>query len=226
MQGIDRRARDRLVDFTIVHPERYGSLDGYRSERAEFRELVARLLPEGWTSGAAAGLWSEFHPPEKRVPGGGFKMHLSTTHESAREMLQAIVPIVVEEGASFKVLVDERILDFSNSTFWGRGACGKFITIYPADVEALKRLMERVHDATRDLRGPYILSDRRYKESKVLFYRYGAFRRAQRVNVYGEPIALVQSADGKMIPDYRLPYFALPEGVDDPFPDTEEEEKE
>lgn len=226
MQGIDRRARDRLVDFTITHRERYGSLDGYRSERADFRNLVRGLLPEGWSVGQAPGLWCEFHPPKTRVPGGGFKIHLSITHESAGELLAAIVPILVEEGASFKVLVDEQILDFSNSTFWGRGACGKFVTIYPADVEQLKRLMERVHEATKGLRGLYILSDKRYKESKVLFYRYGAFRRAQRVNVFGEPIALLQAADGQMIPDYRLPYFALPEGVDDPFPDTEEEEDE
>jgi serine/threonine protein kinase len=226
MQGIDRRARDRLVDFTITHPERYGSLDGYRSESADFRNLVRCLLPEGWSVGETPGLWCESHPPTARVPGGGFKIHLSTTHERAREMLAAVVPILVEEGASFKVLVDERILDFSNSTFWGSGACGKFVTIYPADGEQLKRVMERVHDATRGFHGLYILSDKRYKDSKVLFYRYGAFRRAQRVNVFGEPIALLRTADGEMIPDYRLPYFALPEGVDDPFPDTEEEEED
>lgn len=226
MQGIDRRARDRLVDFTITHPERYGSLDSYRSESADFRRLVRGLLPDGWTVGENPGLWCEFHPPEARVPDGGFKVHLSITHESAREMLAAVVPIVVEEGVSFKVLVDERTLDFSNSTFWGRGACGKFVTIYPADVDQLKRLMERVHGATKGFRGPYILSDKRYKDSKVLFYRYGAFRKAQRVNVYGEPVALLRTADGQMIPDYRLPYFGLPEGVDDPFPDTEEEADE
>ncbi|WP_437677684.1 class III lanthionine synthetase LanKC [Sorangium sp. So ce131] len=217
---------DRIVDFVIVHPERYESLERYRSERGEFRELVRGLLPDGWTVGEGQGTWCEVHPPKLQVPDAGFKIHLSTTHESARDMLAAVVPIVVEEGVSFKVLVDEQILDFGNSTFWGRGACGKFITIYPVDVEQLKRLMARLHEATKGFRGPYILSDKRYKDSKVLFYRYGGFRKAQRVNALGEPVVLLRTADGQLLPDERLPYFALPEGMDDPFPDTEEEDGE
>ncbi|WP_437774746.1 class III lanthionine synthetase LanKC [Sorangium sp. So ce1097] len=226
MQGIDRRAKDRIVHFTIAHPERYASLDGYRSERAEFRELVKGLVPEGWTVGDGPGVWCEAHPPEARVPDGGFKIHLSTTHDRARDLLAAVVPVLVEEGASFKVLVDERLLDLGNSTFWGRSATGKFVTIYPDGVDQLRRLMERVHDVTKGFRGPYILSDKRYGDSKVLFYRHGAFRRAQQVNVFGERVPMLRTADGRMIPDQRLPYFALPEGVDDPFPDTEDEDEE
>ncbi|WP_437923635.1 class III lanthionine synthetase LanKC [Sorangium sp. So ce291] len=226
MLGIDRRVMDRIVDFIIVHPERYESLERYRSEGGEFRDLVKRLLPDGWKVGEGQGPWCEILAPRSHVPDAGFKIHLSTAHESARDMLAAIVPIIVEEGVPFKVLVDEQILDFGNSTFWGRGACGKFITIYPADVEQLKRLMARLHEATKGFRGPYILSDKRYQDSKVLFYRYGGFRKAQRVNAFGEPVVLLRTADGQMIPDERLPYFALPEGVDDPFPDTEEEEDE
>ncbi|WP_437752129.1 class III lanthionine synthetase LanKC [Sorangium sp. So ce1389] len=217
---------DRIVDFVIAHPERYESLERYRSEGGEFRELVKRLLPDGWTVGEGRGPWCEAHPSKLQVPDAGFKIHLSTAHESAREMLAAVVPLLVEEGASFKVLVDEQILDLGNSTFWGRGACGKFVTIYPADVEQLTRLMPRLHDATKGFRGPYILSDKRYKDSKVLFYRYGGFRKAQRVNAFGEPVALLRTADGQLLPDERLPYFALPEGVDDPFPETEEEDDE
>jgi hypothetical protein len=226
MQGIDRRAKDRLIAFTVIHPERYGSLEGYRSEKEDFRNQLKGLLPDGWKVGETPGVWCEVQPPQNRIPDGGFKIHLSTTHDKARDMLATVVPILVEERVAFKVLVDEKILDLSNSTFWGRGACGKFITIYPADTDELKRLIERVHDATKDFRGPYILSDKRYKDSKVLFYRYGAFKKAQRVNVYGEPIALVRTASGELLPDYRLPYFALPEGVDDPFPDAEEEDEE
>ncbi|AUX39549.1 membrane protein [Sorangium cellulosum] len=226
MLGIDRRVMDRIVDFVIVHPERYESLERYRSKGGEFRELAKRLVPDGWKVAEGPGPWCEVHPPRPQVPDAGFKIHLSTAHERASEMLAAVVPILVEEGVSFKVLVDEQILDFGNSTFWGRGACGKFIAIYPADVEQLKRLMARLHEATKDFRGPYILSDKRYKDSQVLFYRYGGFMKAQRVNAFGEPVALLRTADGRLLPDERLPYFALPEGMDDPFPDTEEEEDE
>jgi Lanthionine synthetase C-like protein/Protein kinase domain len=226
VQGIDRRAKDRLVAFTITHPERYTSLDTYTSTRADFRNFVKDLVPDGWKVSESPGVWCEVHAPAGRMPDGGFKIHLSTAHDRAKEVLGTVVPILVEEGVTFKVLVDEMILDLGNSTFWSRGACGKFMTIYPADVDQMKRVMERVDLATKSFRGPYILSDKRYKDSKVLFYRYGAFKKAQRINVFGEPIALVRSADGQLIPDFRLPYFALPEGVSDPFPDAEEEEDE
>ncbi len=165
-----------------------------------------------WTVGENPGLWCEFHPLKARVPDGGFKIHLSITHEHASDLLTAVVPIFVEEGVSFKVLVDERILDFSNSTFWGRGACGKFVTIYAADNEQLKRLLPRLHEATKGFQGPYILSDKRYKDSKVIFYRFGAFRRAQRVNVFGEPIALVRLADGSSSRTIGCPTSPCPRG--------------
>lgn len=226
MQGIERRATDNIYMFTLIHPERYVSLEVYRSRTADFRKLVRTLVPDGWTVSETPGAWCHVGSRENEVPDSGFKIHVSTTHENAHETLRAVVPIVVDERTTFKVLVDEHILDLSNSQVWGRAQCGKFITIYPADVAHLERLLARLHEVTRRFQGPYILSDRQYKDSKVLFYRYGAFRTAERVNVYGEPMSFLRAADGRLVPDMRLPYFALPEGVVDPFPDTEEEPEE
>jgi tRNA A-37 threonylcarbamoyl transferase component Bud32 len=226
MQSIERRAIDGAYTFTLMHPERYGSLEAYQSRTADFRALSRSIVPDGWTVSEDPGVWCHVKSPEDKVPDSGFKIHVSTRHENARETLRAVVPILVDEGTTFKVLVDEHILGLSNSQVWGRAGCGKFITIYPADVEQLQRLLARLHEVTRRFDGPYILSDRQYKDSKVLFYRYGAFRAAERVNVYGEPMSFLRTADGQLIPDMRLPYFALPEGISDPFPDTEEEPEE
>ncbi len=226
MEDIERSATDELYIFTLVHPERYTSLEAYRSNTADFRELVRSVVPDGWTVGEEPGAWCHVRSPRNELPDTGFKIHVSTTHEDARETLRAVVPILVDEGTTFKVLVDEAILDLSNSQVWGREGCGKFITIYPSDVEHLKRLLARLHEVTRRFDGPRILSDRQYEDSKVLFYRYGAFRTAEPVNVYGEPMSLLRTADGRLIPDRRLPYFVLPEGVTDPFPDTQEEPPE
>lgn len=223
MQGIERRATDIIYMFTLVHPERYGSVDAYRSRTADFRELVKSIVPEGWAVNEGPGVWCYVRGPGNEIPDAGFKIHVSTTHENARETLRAITPILVEERTDFKVLVDEQILDLSNSQIWGRAGSGKFITIYPANVEHLQRLLARLHEVTRRFDGPYILSDQRYKDSRVLFYRYGAFRTAERVNVYGEPMSFLRTADGQLVPDMRLPYFVLPEGITDPFPDPEEE---
>jgi len=226
MHGIERRAKEGIYLFTLIHPERYGTIESYRSEKGTFRELVRRLVPGGWTVGEQPGVWSMALPPERRLPDAGFKIHLSITHDRAKELLETVVPIFAEETVCFKVLVDELILDYSNSHMWGRGGSGKFITVYPADVEQFKRLMERLHEATKQFQGPYILSDKRYKDSKVLFYRYGGFKKERRVSVFGEPMATIKTADGREVPDIRLPYFSLPDGVADPFPDSEEDPQE
>ena len=221
MQGIERRARGGLHLFTLVHPERYASLDAYRSKGGDFRGLLRQLLPETWSVAEEPGTWCHVRPPEWSAPDTGFKIHLSTAHDRARDLLAAIVPVLVDERVAFKVLVDELMLDLSNSHMWGRGASGKFITLYPAQPEQMKRLMERLHAVTQDFVGPYILSDKRYQGSQVLFYRYGAFRGMLRLNVYGEQVPHLRTADGRLLPDPRPPFFTLPEGVSDPFPAQE-----
>ncbi|HZF55600.1 MAG TPA: class III lanthionine synthetase LanKC [Polyangiaceae bacterium] len=226
MEDIERRVRDGLYMFTFIHPERYRGVDTYRSHAADFRDLVKRLLPDKWTIREAPGVWCQVRAPQDRTPDSGFKIHLSATHDRARETLETVVPILVEEGVAFKFLVDAQILDLSNSHLWHRSMCGKFITIYPTDEDQLKRLLERLHEVTKGLKGPYILSDRRYKDSKVLFYRYGVFRGAEQITAYGEMMGFYRTTDGRLLPDVRMPYFVLPEGIHDPFPDTEEEAAE
>jgi hypothetical protein len=65
--------------------------------------------------------------------------------------------------------------------------------------------------------GPYILSDRRYKDSKVVYYRYGGIQRIDVVNARGERVPSLVAPDGKLHPDKRLPYFQLPDWVHDPL---------
>ena len=221
MQGIERRAKGALTWFTLLDRERYTSLEFYDPPRAEFRECLRRLLPAEWQVDDGRGTWCRAQPPLRLLPDAGFKIHLSSVHDRALELLERVLPVLVDEQVTFKVLVDAHILDLSNSHTWGRGASGKFITVYPRDVDHMKRLMQRLHAVTADFSGPYILSDKRLPGSHVLFYRYGAFRGAQRLNAFGEQEPYLRMADGRLLPDPRPPYFVLPEGVTDPFPEED-----
>jgi hypothetical protein len=223
MEGIERRARRELYLFTLLHPERYEALDTYQPSSPGFGEHLAPLLPEGWR-GVPRGTWHTVLPPDPQLPAVGFKIHLSVIPEQARPLLSAIVPVLVEEGAVFKVLADEAMLDLNNSSLRGGGACGKFVTVYPRDPAQLHRLLERLERVTRGFVGPYILSDRPYRDSKVLFYRYGAFLFPEAVNLHGEPETSFVGPDGQRVEDVRFPYFVLPEGVSDPFPEEPAEE--
>ena len=75
-----------------------------------------------------------------------------------------------------------------NSKRWARQGAGKFITIYPFDEDQFVSVIEQLHQATRQFEGPYILSDRRYKDSKVVFYRYGGMSPFKVLNIKGEKV--------------------------------------
>jgi hypothetical protein len=77
--------------------------------------------------------------------------------------------------------------------------------------------------------GPYILSDRRYRDSGVVHYRYGGILPTRRLDVTGRGVPVMQLQYGQMVDDERLPFFHLPHGMSDPFasePDAAETDAE
>jgi serine/threonine protein kinase len=163
------------------------------------------------------GIWVYCEPTEYSLPNQGWKIHISGTILTAVETLEKLVPAFVEEGVGFKFAADLMVTELINHKNWSRGSSGKFITVYPRDEEHFRKVIETAYVATRGLKGPYVLSDKRYKDSKVVFYRYGAFRKFRIMNVYGEKIPAIASPDGKLIPDERRPFFRLPAWVRPPF---------
>src|SRR5262249_51695869 len=111
---------------------------------------------------------------------------------------------------SFKFALDRSLLSLLNSKGWPRGASGKFITIYPSSSHRFLELIEEVDQATAGMHGPYILSDQRYKASRIVFYRYGGIRAHTTLNVKGEKIPVLKGPDGSMVPDQRLPFPITP----------------
>lgn len=219
MIGIERRAKRDLFCYLFIDPVRYVSLEHYRPLAGGFSQTVREGLGDDWQVQGETGIWCHCVPRNDRTPDQGFKIHVSATFDNALRILKAVVPILVRHQVVFKCLTDARVLDFVNSQAFSRSACGKFITIYPNGMEQFKVLLEELHAATSDYAGPYILSDRRYPPSKVLFYRYGAFRNINRLNIFGEMEACLRGGDGELVLDERRPYFTLPDNVQDPFED-------
>ncbi len=120
---------------------------------------------------------------------------------------------------SFKVAADPVIFALLNSKQFPRGNSGKFVTIYPANLPQFKAALEDLYRLTGDraLSGPYILSDRRYRDSRVLHYRYGGFRPIRRLRADGTTSLHLIAPDGGFVDDERLPYYRLPPWVSEPF---------
>jgi hypothetical protein len=204
---------------TFASPEFYETIDYYQPREDELMTSVREMLPGDWHL-FRNGVWFGCKSPAEKVkplPMQGWKIHISSSVENATQTLQAVVPILREKEVSFKFSLDLTILSFMNSKSWARQGAGKFLTIYPLDEEQFKSLIEELHQATRQFSGPYILSDRRYKDSNVVFYRYGGIKSFAVLNVKGEKTHMLISPHGEHLPDIRRPYFHVPEWTKDPF---------
>lgn len=188
-----------------------------------YSDLLRTLIPADWKT-ARFDVWLRASPPNAVLAPQGFKIHVSSTVANAQTVLRRAVPECVRAGVTFKLASDPTLLRFLNSKRHTRGGSGKFMAIYPPDEPAFLALLEALHQATRDLEGPYILSDKRYRDSKSVFYRYGGFQRMSRLRPDGSQQLMIQKPDGTLLPDVRTPYFELPEWVKDPLPDSPEPE--
>ncbi len=200
--------------YSFLHPEFYEDLTNYPAG-PEYRDAVAGMLSGDWTI-KLHGFWTSATPPDYGFIQQGWKIHLSAVPWTARETLERAVPIFAKHAIAFKFVSDEIMLGLSLSKGWSRSGAGKFITVYPRSEEEFLAVAEELHERTADLRGPYILSDRAYKHSHVVFYRYGEHLSRRRVEPTGFLTPLIEAPDGTWCSDERTGYFSLPAWVKDP----------
>ncbi|MPZ26127.1 MAG: serine/threonine protein kinase [Micromonosporaceae bacterium] len=177
--------------------------------------------PPGWQQ-HHEGVWTSWAPaPGDPLPDAGWKVHVSARLEHTQRVLDTVARACVEAEVRFKHLATEFCFLVVHSKHTSRAQAGKFCTAYPPDVETARRLLTRLAAELDGEAGPYVLTDRRFGESKVVSYRYGAFRDRHRVRVDGTRQALVADATGRLVPDQRGVSFQLPAGITDPFSQLE-----
>ena len=162
------------------------------------------------------GPWATLHPDDGGVlPRQGWKVHVSTRPEQARDALRIVGDICVERGVPFKYLSDETELRRTSMKYANRGSAGKFITVFPRTDEEFCELLPLFDEALRGFDGPYILSDVKFGESPV-YFRYGAFFLDRLEHADGSAGYAIQSPDGEKVHDSRAAVFTLPSFVDPP----------
>ena len=188
----------------------------------DYQACLEGILAPGWTV-SRFDLWLKVSTPTAILRNQGFKIHVSATLTNAIEVIRCAAPICTKFGVIFKVVGDPKLLHHLNAKHYDRGSSGKFITIYPPDEETFVSLITALHEATCHLHGPYILSDRRYPGSSVLFYRYGSFVPNEDVLPDGRRDRYILDPDGGRFADLRLADGELPYWVRDPFPSEQED---
>jgi hypothetical protein len=176
--------------------------------------------PTGWRIESATGLSQPLvcaynnHTP---TPEQGWKLHVSAYGVSADRVLRSVLPVLLAEKATFKVIGSVRWLDDLNWGSAGLSQIGKFITVYPQDDAQAIRLAVALDQATQGLPGPPIPSDRPLTPSTLVHYRYGGFSHQAMQTPLGEILPAIRHPSGKLIPDRRMPVYQPPEWVVDPF---------
>ena len=213
------RADQQNFLYTLIDPDFYERIEQY-SPSDEFLAVVSSHVDGSWTI-RPGGFWSYCTPDDVDMVSQGWKIHISSTEENSEDTLDRILPILIEHRVPFKFCSDKWMLRLSTGKNWPRTAAGKFVAVYPSDEGGFVQVIDQIHKATLDLRGPYILSDRPYKDSRVVFYRYGEHMGSDRINAAGLRVPTLQAPDGSLFPDDRKPYFSLPPWVQDPFAEAD-----
>ncbi|KZN47822.1 hypothetical protein N474_08895 [Pseudoalteromonas luteoviolacea CPMOR-2] len=186
----------------------------------EYSEVITSLLSKDWTV-KRHNIWLAAAPKNMDIPVQGFKIHVSATEEEAIEVIHKTVQVCLDHKAAFKVICRKDIANQMASKSTGRSGSGKLITIYPVDFESFKVMIHDLYIATKDNNGPYILSDKRYKDSKVVHYRYGGYKLIPKPKPDGTADACLIQPDGTLVKDEREAFYSLPSWIDEPFKDEE-----
>lgn len=104
-----------------------------------------------------------------------FKIHISATVYNYKEIFKVVLPILFEKKVQFKIINGEKHLEKINTGEYGYSQIGKIITIYPENETELMYLLEELYRKTKGYSSIEIPSDFRYKNSEVVYYRYGEF---------------------------------------------------
>lgn len=219
----------------FAHPDSmFYELASRANVGSEYIRLLRSLLPAADWSLDVRSPWLYVHPPNTDTvppPQQGLKIHVSCVIDTAIETLRLASKICFENAVAFKCTsTPDDLLRLLCKTS-ERAVSGKFITVYPTDRDQFKKVISELAEVLEDFPGQDVLSDHRFSENAPVFYRYGAFAGHVFLDETGAIQSGLQTPDGSIIPDTRLPYFELPEWVEDPFaeefeagPASEEEE--
>jgi hypothetical protein len=208
--------RTELLHYTATDREFFEPYGRREIDAGDFVEPLRRTVPAHWSM-RRSGIWVHCMPPGLALPAQGWKIHISSVASTARIVLSIAAATLVASDVAFKFSADARIHDAVNAKRWPRSGSGKFMTVYPRDVAEFRRVIDDLYVALSGYSGPYILSDRRYRDSRVLYYRYGGIAGEHRVMADGRREWILRRPDGRAERDERKPHFHLPDWVRDPF---------
>jgi serine/threonine protein kinase len=184
------------------------------------RDILRLSGIAGWTT-REEEFWCVVEPLDYLAKPQGWKLHVSATPLSAREVLARSCEVLVKQRCAFKFAKTPGHVAELLSIQYDRASAGKFITAYPEDDDHFRRLVDKLHRVTAGLLGPTILSDRPYRPGSLVHFRYGVIAASATLTNDGQYEPMLTKPDGTLVKDERKPWFTPPEWVTLPLPGSE-----
>ncbi|MFJ3788551.1 class III lanthionine synthetase LanKC [Kitasatospora sp. NPDC090091] len=210
------RRFDEYQAFAVADPLFFDTLGRAPFDPDLHREMTELVGAEGevTVSGVWAGCRAVAAPA---LPEHGWKIHVSAVPEDAAAALRAVAAEFHRTPFHFKCLRSTRLVRLGAARWWPPGQIGKVVVIYTHSAEQCRELLARLAGPLADVRGPYVLTDRRYGESGCLYYRYGEFTSSGTVGADGTARSVLHGPDGRRWPDDRDPVYRRPPWVPELF---------
>ncbi|MFC3899598.1 lanthionine synthetase LanC family protein [Aliicoccus persicus] len=153
----------------------------------------------------------------KDLPMFGWKIHLSPTLNYYDHVLEIVNNLSKEEGFDYKYVPNFNSYTFLSNKNTTSSQFGKYITIYPYNENQCDTLMSILYQLLNNIEGVQVPSDRPYKDSSFIHYRYGAISPYTYIDSFNSKDYYILDGYGNLVKDKRKSYFTLPLGIDDPF---------
>ena len=151
----------------------------------------------------------------KSIPYQGWKIHISATLDNYQKILDSVTTICLTNDTPFKFINSTEKLFFIFSKKTSQTEIGKFITIYPENDQTFLYLLDVLYQEIKYESGIQILTDQNYKQSEVIFYRYGLMNASVK---NGQRPCLFDN-NGVEYPDLPGAYYSCPKFVTEYFPE-------
>lgn len=153
------------------------------------------------------------------IPYQGWKIHISGTLENYQDILNKVHSICNDNKIDYKYInnTDSVLHIFSKKA--NPIEVGKFITLYPPSKKEFLSLLEQLYEALKSYQGIQVLTDRYYKDSQVIHYRFGVMN----AKLYEQGRPKLVDKEGTVFEDIVGPYYQCPVFEDDSFEFKEED---
>jgi serine/threonine protein kinase len=157
------------------------------------------LRHHGYQADPPSGIW--LRVTRQALPSAGWKLHITATPANYTTVLHHALPRL-HNSPAFKIVHSPDTLEDLNDGRYGLTQVGKAITVYTRNESEAQSLGAALSAVLKEASGPAIVTDTGYwGDEGPVFYRYGSFDGAYRVNELARKVRTVQLPDGSTADD-------------------------